>query len=69
MVAYGRCYVPEGGDALHDVRADTGMRAHECPLGVVQRARLGQYLLGDGELSDVVQPSGEPAALGDASRQ
>ena len=45
------------------------MRAHERPLGVVERPRLGQDLLGDRELPDVVQPSGEPAALHGASGQ
>ena len=50
-------------EALEHPEADLRMALEHHPLGIGERARLAQDLLGDGELAEVVQARGEPGQL------
>ena len=53
--AHDRRHALERGRGLQDALADDRVAAHELPLGVVQRARLVEDRVGDGDLAHVVQ--------------
>ena len=63
MVEHDRGRVAQRAGLLEDDLADLGMLRDDPPLGVVELARLGQDLLGDGELAEVVEQAGDPDPL------
>ena len=56
-------------DATDQLLADLGMRSHDPPLRIVERATLRQDAVGNRDLADVVQPATEAAAQQDVKRE
>ncbi len=69
VVAHRGRRLAQAGQAGDQLLADRGVADHDAPLGVVERAGLGQDAVGDRDLADVVQQAAEAAAEDQRRRQ